>query len=493
MEDHRSSPHAAPIQDAARRYRWLALSCAGLGMYLVGLDISVNVALPSITSHFHSDIRTIQWIIVSFVVTRAGLAVVAGSLGDLVGLARVFLVGVMCYTVAITVIAFSPSLAPVIGLRVLQGVGAGALYAVAPAIAGRAYSPGQRGMAMGVTTAGFALGTLAGTLGAGLLVEAMGWDWAFLGRLPFCVVAMLLGLLALKGEAGRSGSRSFDIVGSASLVAAMVVLVLALHLGGRIGWSSPQVVGLLIATPLLAATFLRSELTARWPILDLRLFRLPAFSSAFSGTFLVHLGAFVIWFAFPFYVADALNRGALFLGAMLAVMAAAMFLAAPIGGWLSDRVHPKYVGLAGTVATALGLLWMSQLDGSASVLSIGTRIALVGIGLGLFQAAAYSLALKFLPAGQFGMASGSLSLSQALGSVISVAVAGLVFSERTEAHTLALAQQGFGADEVGVQAMVLSFQDTFLLGAAFAAVGVVVLLATSLSNGRNSVSPDRSS
>ena len=222
-----------------RLNRWLVVASAVLGMFLVSMDVSVNVALPTITEHFDTDIRTIQWIIVSFIATRAGLALVAGSVGDQIGLRRIYLLGAVCYTVAVALIAFSPSLGAVFGLRVLQGVGGGSLYAVAPAVASMAYASENRGAVLGVITAGFALGTLAGTLGAGVLVDSLGWESIFLGRLPFCAVALLLGWLVLGRDVPMVSRPSFDIVGGASLVAAVVALVLALQMSDRLGWASP--------------------------------------------------------------------------------------------------------------------------------------------------------------------------------------------------------------------------------------------------------------
>ena len=459
-----------------RLNRWLVVASAVLGMFLVSMDVSVNVALPTITEHFDTDIRTIQWIIVSFIATRAGLALVAGSVGDQIGLRRIYLLGAVCYTVAVALIAFSPSLGAVFGLRVLQGVGGGSLYAVAPAVASMAYASENRGAVLGVITAGFALGTLAGTLGAGVLVDSLGWESIFLGRLPFCAVALLLGWLVLGRDVPMVSRPSFDIVGGASLVAAVVALVLALQMSDRLGWASPLVIGSLAATPLLLTLFVRSELNARWPVLDLKLFRLPGFREACLGTFLVHLGVFVIWFIFPFYVADALGRGSLFMGAMMAVMAAAMLVASPMAGWLSDRVSPRYVGVGGALAVGLGLWWMSFLDGSSSAGEVGVRMALVGFGLGAFQSALYSMALKAVSAERLGTVSGVLSLAWALGWVLSVAIGGLVFDLRSDHHLSILSGQGLSPDGIDAEAFVMAFRDTFRLGAAVVGAGLMVLL-----------------
>ena len=473
---------SATAPASARMYRWAVAACSGLGMFLVALDVSVNVALPTITSHFDTDIQTIQWIIVSFVATRAGLALAAGSFGDVFGLKRVFLFGILCYTVAVTGIAFSPDLGPVFALRVLQGIGAGSLFAAGPAIAGRAFSRDQRGMAMGMATGSSALGTLAGTLGTGYLVGIFGWEVAFLGRVPFCVLAFALGWLVLRDDSPTTGHRSFDVLGSVTLVGATVALVLAVHMGGRSGWGSPQVIVALAASPPLFALFVYSELKAAWPVLDLRLLLLPAFRAACSGTFFIQLGAFVIWFIFPFYVAEGLGRGPLALGVMMAFMAAAMSVASGVSGWLSDRIPPRHLALAGASIVAGGLGWMSMLDGASSTAEVGARIAVVGLGMGSFQASAYSMVMKAVPATRFGTGSGSISLSQSMGSVLSVALGGLAFALWSDHHAAVLAAEGLPKGSIEVESLVLAFQDTFRLGTYVSLAGIGVLLLAHLGS-----------
>ena len=477
-EDQRSGDTNTIARPPLPLYQWLVAFSAGMGVFLVGLDIAVNVALPTITTHFQTDVRTIQWIIVSFVATRAGLAVAAGSFGDLYGFRRVFLAGVVLYTVSVTAISFSPNLASVFGLRVLQGIGAGCLYAVAPAIAGATFATGQRGRATGVVTAGYAMGTMAGTLGTGFLVGIFGWEAAFLGRVPFGIIAIVLGWVVLKDNATGTEPRSFDIAGAASLIASIVAFVLALHLGGRTGWTSQPVVGALAAAPVFLGAFVYFEFSARRPVMDLHLLRVRNFLAACLSMFFVHLGGFVIWFIFPFYVAEGLGRGPLSLGILMAIMAAAMSMAAPIAGWLSERAQPRYVALTGALMVALGLVWMGTLDGSSSLKDVGLGMAVAGSGLGLHQAAAYAMALKALPPARFGTGSGGLSLSQAMGSVISVAVGGLLFTLRTDHHTSVLTAQGLPTQGMELEALVLAFREVFRLGVVLVAVGLAVLVLT---------------
>ncbi len=456
--------------------RRMVAAAAGLGMFLAAMDIALNVALPSITRSFDTDRHTVQWIIVAFVATRAGLVVGAGSFGDRFGLRPVYLFGVSTYLASMFLIAFSPNLESMVGFRVVQALGTGCLYAVAPAIAAQVFPPHRRGLSMGFTVASQGLGMLAGTLGAGLLVRWFGWEAVFLGRAPFAVAALVLAVVFLS-RSGRTGpAASFDAAGALTLTGALVCLVTGLRIGGSHGWAFPAVLVLLSLTPVLLGGFWRVEARAEWPVLPLGLLRVNGFVVAASTMFLAHLGVFVIWFIFPFYVEDTLRRGPFTLGAMLAAMAVANAGFAGVGGWLCDRAGTRAVGTAGLTVLGGGLLYMGFLDSDAGPFQVGLRIFVVGSGLGLFQAAAYALMLHSVPSGRLGTGSAMLSLTQAFGTVLSVAAIGEVLALSTGYHALRLASSGLAPGIVEVEAFTGAFQDAFRLGAIVAWAGAGVFL-----------------
>ena len=189
---------------------------AGLGMFLAALDISVNVALPSIANGLNADLQSVQWVLVAFIATRAGLVMGAGSFADRFGLRRVFIFGAISYLITMVAISLSPNLESVVGFRVLQGFGAGSFFAVSPALAARVFPADRQGLAMGFATASQALGMLAGTLGAGLLIQWFDWQVVFWGRIPFVLLALLLAVffhvagpdLPGTGSLGRRDGRS---------------------------------------------------------------------------------------------------------------------------------------------------------------------------------------------------------------------------------------------------------------------------------------------
>ena len=453
--------------------RVLVATAAGLGMFLATLDMAVNVALPAMAEDLDADLQSIQWVIVAFIATQAALVMGAGSFADRFGLRPVYIFGAASYLATMFCIAFSPNLETVVGFRVLQALGTGCLYAVSPAIAAGVVPSHRRGLSMGFTAGTQALGMVAGTIGAGLLVGWLGWEWVFLGRVPFAVIAIVLGVWFLeRRRTGPVSGPSFDFAGAVTLVGGLLSLIIGLRLGRSAGWDSPVVLVLLPLAPVFLAAFWWFERTARWPVLPGPLLRLRGFTVSSLSMFLANFGVFVIWFIFPFYVTDSLGRGALTLGLMLATLAFLNTVSSGVGGWLCDRAGTLPVGFVGLLVMASGLFYMGFLDTSSSLGEVALRIGIVGAGLGSFQAAAYSLMLGSVPSERFGTAGAALSLSQACGRVLAVAVIGGIFGWRSDHYLIGLA---VGAEAEGV-AFVSAFKDVFLIGSSIGLLAALVFL-----------------
>ena len=332
---------------------------------------------------------------------------------------------------------------------------------------------------MGFATASQALGMLAGTLGAGLLVQWTGWQAVFLGRIPFIVLAMLLAIRFMGREPRPSPRASFDVAGAALLMAALICLVVGLRLGRSQGWDHPAVLTLLPLAPLLLGVFWQAEGRAQWPVLPREFFRVKGIVFAGTSVFLVHLGVFVIWFIFPFYVSDGLGRGPFTLGALLAVMAAFNAGFSGIGGWLCDRAGTRPVGVGGLIVLTGGLVYVGFLDNNSGLAQVGFRMAAVGTGMGLFQASAYTLMMSSVPDQRFGTAAAALSLTQAFGTVLSVAAIGGIFALSEDHHLAGFVSAGITTTQAAERAFVLAFQDVFRLGAALVALGACVFFFSS--------------
>jgi len=445
----------------------LALASA-LGMVLASLDFSVNVALPAMRDAFGTDLAAVQWVIVVFIATRAGLALGAGAFADRFGLRLVYLFGTVAYLASMVCMSLSATLETLVGFRVLQAVGTGCLYSTAPAIAASVFPPHRRGLSMGFTSASLASGMVMSTLAAGPLVELFDWPSVFWGRIPLTALALGMGLLAvprsITGDAGATSSQRFDVAGAALVLSLLWCLMIGLRLGQAVGWTAPVVLALLAAAPVVLTALVWVERRAQSPVLPGALARLQGFQTATATMFLGHFSQFVIWFIFPFYITDSLDRSPVTLGILFAVMSTCNILSSPAGGWLCDRWGVRPVGAVGLGLTTAGLLTMSMLDAQSAVWHPAAAIAIVGLGVGWFQSVAYALMLGSVPPERFGTASGAMSLAQASGTVLCVAVVGAIFATLND-HYAATRPAG--------EAFLLAYRDAFRMGASTAAMGAI--------------------
>ena len=455
-------------------WRTLALAAAAaLGMVLASLDFSVNVALPAMRDAFETDLAAVQWVIVVFIATRAGLALGAGAFADRFGLRMVYLFGTVTYLVSMICLSLSPTLETLVGFRIMQALGTGCLYSTAPAIAASVFPAHRRGLSMGFTSASLASGMVMSTMAAGPLVQLFDWPSVFWGRIPLTVLALGVGLLAVpgsingqpaNGEPARSPGQKFDVAGAALVLSLLWCLMIGLRLGQAIGWTALLVLALLAAAPLALAALVWVERRVESPVLPTALARLSGFQTATGAMFLGHFSQFVIWFIFPFYITDSLGRSPVTLGILFAIMSTCNILSSPVGGWLCDRWGVRPVGALGLGMTAMGLLVMSALDDGSVIWHPAGAIAIVGLGVGWFQSAAYALMLGTVPSERFGTASGAMSLAQASGTVLCVAIVGAIFAALSDHYEASLS--------VG-EAFLLAYRDVFRIGAVSAALGAV--------------------
>ena len=465
-----AAPETSPAASVRVTWRTIALaSASALGMVLASLDFAVNVGLPAMRDAFGTDLAAVQWVIVVFIATRAGLALGAGAFADRFGLRMVYLFGTVTYLASMVCMSLSPTLEYLVGFRVLQALGTGCLYSTAPAIAASVFPEHRRGLSMGFTSASLASGMVMSTLAAGPLVQLFDWPAVFWGRIPLAALALGIGLLAIPSAAGLPATAPaarprFDVAGAALTLSLLLCLMIGLRLGQAIGWASPIVVALLTAAPVVLAALVWVERRAESPVLPGALARLSGFQTATGAMFLGHFSQFVIWFIFPFYVTDSLGRSPVTLGILFAIMSTCNILSSPVGGWLCDRWGVRPVGAIGLGLTATGLLVMSALDGGSAIWHPAGAIAIVGLGVGWFQSAAYALMLGSVPSERFGTASGAMSLAQASGTVLCVAIVGAIFAGLS-GH--------YEASRPAGEAFLLAYRDVFRIGAVTAALGAV--------------------
>lgn len=442
------------------------VALASLSALLASLDSSVNIAFPAITAAFTLDVTSIQWVVVSYVLTYASLLLGCGRLADLWGHERVLTWGLAGSTLAFLSCGLAPTFAWLLAARTLQGAGVALVFAAAPALVTLAVPAETRGRALGIfqmsAAAGFALGPLLG----GVLVDSFGWRSVYLFRV---LPAFLLTLLA----AGQprivhehQDDQHFDLLGALTLAGSVAGFLLAVSRGRDLGWASPLVLVLLLVASMCFAGFVITEARVNAPVVDLSLFRRPAFTVANLLNVLANCAMFAIWLLVPYYIVNALGYPAFTGGVLLMACPLATALAAPLAGWLSDHLGTSLLSTLGLGIGALGLWCISRLGTASTSVSVALTLALVGLGLGTFQTPNMSFIMGAIPRAQQGVAGSMSQMMRTLGVVLGVTGASMLFGSRRTVHTERL-HLSLASDP---QSFIPAFQDVFVVSAVVCAV-----------------------
>lgn len=375
---------------------------------------------------------------------RSGTGLVAGGIADRFGIKWPLVAGIVLYTTAVCLISLQDSLAPIVALRIPQGIGVAILFTLAPALVARAFGPRRRGAALGATLGAMGLGTFAGTLGGGLLGQEIGWPTIFWARIPIGIALLLAAVIALNGNLAKSvpGRRNhrFDLLGSLTIFAALFTFVLAMSFARVEGWLTPLPVVLFALTFVLGLIFVKGKKSGRFIIFPAGLTAFSGFKSGTLSNLLLTIASFVMWFLFPFYVADVMGRSGLMLGALLALMAGMNFIGSGIAGWLADRAGDRPITFIGTILTAIGLAFAGTAGDNPEMSRVVISTAVLGLGFGIHQAAVYALTLRGTPSEYAGSTSASLTVSQTIGTVMSIALMTSLLNWRQDSHNATFAE-----------------------------------------------------
>jgi MFS family permease len=389
----------------------------------------VNIAFPAITRGFSLSIGDIQWVVISYVLTYASLLLALGRIGDTVGHALVFRIGLIWSAVALLLVSYSTSYGAMLFFRCLQGVGAALVLSCGAALVTSLYGEERRSRALGIYTMMLALGLMLGPLFGGALTAAWDWPAVFWFRIPIAIASLLL-LRGMPVSPPRQAGDRFDILGGIALVLGLVAMLLALN---RLRELSAVWFGLLSAVAF--AAFIVRESRAARPIIAVGILRQPGFALLNFVSVLANIAAFSIWLLVPYFLARVPGYGLAESGAILATAAAGAVLAAPIGGRLVGRhISPVRLAIAGAAAIGAGLLWIGAwTEQTQTVLRIA-GLVLQGVGLGLFQLAYSDIVTAALPLRDRGVAGSLVLLTRTLGTVTAASVVLMVFEILNRDH-----------------------------------------------------------
>jgi len=397
----------------------------GLGMSVVPLDTSVNIAFPDITGSFGLPISMIQWVVICYVLTYAALMLAFGRIGDIGGHARVFRAGLAWSVVAFLLCGAAPSFGWLLFFRFLQGIGAGLVISCAPALVTGLYPEARRSHAVGMFTLIFGLATASGPLIGGIMVAHWGWPTVFWFRAPIALASLIF-LRGLPTGAASIGER-FDIAGALLLATGLTALLLGINAGSRGGTAAALL--LAVAAASLAA-FIWWEGRSTRPIVRVELFRETGFAAINLVTVLMYLATFSVLLFVPYFFARFSVLPLPLAGAVLAIGSVGMAAAAPVAGRLIARAGAERVAALGLVAVGGGLFLIGLWPADVTPAVMASTLAVQGIGIGLFQVGYMDIVMRSSPLADRGVA-GSLSvLTRTIGTVTGAAVLTLIF------HTL---------------------------------------------------------
>ena len=410
-------------------YKYWALGAVAIGMFSSAVDHgSVNVALPSIASHFRSDFPTVQWVAIGYALTISALLLPMGRLSDIVGRKKVYIGGSLIFVLGAIVAGFSANLTALFAARVIEGAGAAMTQGTGMAIVVAAFPAHERGKAIGLIITTVGTGSIAGPAIGGFLVDALGWRSVLFANAPVVLLGVAASMAILvdteEPQAGHDApGMRFDWLGAALSTGALITLLLALTNGHRSDWTSPIILAAFSSSVVLAAIFVWWELRVTGPLLDLRLFQRSVFSLGVTAHFLTFLGSSASIFLTPFYAQQILGFTPRETGLILVPNAVCMAVLGPISGHFSDRFGWRRFTVGGLVLSASGLFLLSSLTVDSSLFHVMPALMLQSAGMGMFYSPNSSSILSSVEREKYGVLLGFLNLVRNAANVTSIAMA----------------------------------------------------------------------
>ena len=413
--------HAASVR------KWLPLVaiCTGTFMLLVDVTI-VNVALPDVAADLGTTFGQLQWVVDVYALALASLVLGAGSLADLYGRRKLYLIGLVLFALASLASGLAPNAGALIAARGLQGVGGAIMFATTIALINTSYEGRDRGTAFGIWGATVGASAALGPILGGALTE-ISWRWIFFVNLPVCVLAVVLTLMAVE-EARQPNAPRPDVLGIALFTLGAGSVVFGLVRAAADGWGrvpawAPIAGGLVVLGIWVVVERRRSA-----PMLDVRLFRSRSFTGIMLGALLLNGAAFAALIYTSLWLQSIGGLSPLQAGCVFIPLSVVSFVVAGAGGRFLQTLPPRFVLGIGLLLIGAGGFLMALVDADSTWRVLVAGLAVLGAGVGMANPTLASAALAAVPRERSGMASGAVNTARQLGFAVGVAVLGTVFT-----------------------------------------------------------------
>ena len=431
-----SEPALAP--DMGHPRKWWILVAVSIGMFMALLDVTiVNIAMPRIITDLNTTVTHASWVLNAYSLVLAVSFLSMGRIGDKYGQKRVFIFGLVTFTLFSLLCGLAPNIDWLIAFRAGQGLGGAALLTISLAIVLGAFPRRQQGMAVGLWGA---LGTAAAAVGptlGGLLVTYGSWHWIFFVNVPIGLAAIVFTALIIPAHVrSQRLEGGIDIPGILIAGVGLLLLTLALVQGNSWGWTSATIVAMFVAAAACFPLFLWWEARTSHPMFPLKLLRIRSFTAANTAIMFIGFSMGGTFLLVVIFMVSVLGYSELRAAVALTVMPVIALVIAPNAGRLVDRIGPRVPAAVGAAFFAVGLVLLAQLNGSATVVQIMWRIAFIGVGMGFAMPTLSAASMASLPPQVRGVGSGSLNTLRQIGFTLGVAVLVAIFT-----HTVAINAQ----------------------------------------------------
>jgi EmrB/QacA subfamily drug resistance transporter len=411
----------------ATRTLW-TFAITSIALFMVTLDnLVVTTAIPVIRTDLDASLESLEWTVNAYTLTFAVLLLTGAALGDRFGRRRVFAIGVGVFTLGSVAAALAPSVELLNLARAVQGLGGAIVMPLTLTILSAAVAPERRGLALGAWSGIAGLAVAFGPLVGGAVVEGISWQWIFWLNVPIGLLLIPLALGRLNESYGPANR--LDLPGVALVSASLFGIVWGLVRGNGQGWSSPEIVGALVAGAVLLVAFVAWELRAEHPMLPMRFFRSAAFSLANAASLFMFFGMFGSIFLLAQFFQTIQGYGALGSGLRILPWTLAPMFIAPVAGVLSDRIDPKYILGVGLALQSVALAWIAMVSTPTVPYSeLVAPFIIAGVGMAMFFGPMANVVLSAVRREEEGQASGANNAVRELGGVFGVAVLAAIFA-----------------------------------------------------------------